>query len=497
MSKKDKEIYYELGFSSHQGTEKEVNEDNYCAVHREDEKSGSKALIAVSDGVGGFSLGEIASKITINNMEKFFKLGEFDQMFNEAEYLDPSRVIQELYTRINHMIRSLMEKENRQVGCTLVSGFFHNKDIYIANVGNSRAYIIRNGQIKQLTEEKSEVLLNVDISRVTANENLKEAKNPAYVNSLGSDIALTAHIKHFDGRDGDIILFCSDGLYTQLSDTDILDTAAQSPTMQKFANNLIDKANNAGGRDNVTVVAIRVNASKGIFSQGRPGKSSFMHALSLMVGALILALMVVAGAYFLMKNMSPTPKKPPDVGFKNGTGPINQNILNSLTLELELPIKSLKINGQDQPVTEKYQTFAFREDTNELIIMPNLAGLRPQLYTMTLMGAHRDLQVIQSKKNKVILKGDLIVVQLTFGSRLDVITRDDKSGSKILLTIDNLGTPYTIDMETVENIYVLIKPDEAARAAAATPLQPTPTPMDSPLVEETPTPTPKPTPEGL
>ena len=126
----DINFQYEIGFASHTGNVKELNEDNYCAERREDPDEGIwMALLAVSDGVGGFSLGEIASKIAINHMEKFFKLGEFRQMYEESEILEPHRVIQELYTRVNHIILSMAEKENRQVGCTLTSGYFYGNSV--------------------------------------------------------------------------------------------------------------------------------------------------------------------------------------------------------------------------------------------------------------------------------------------------------------------------------------------------------------------------------
>jgi len=260
--KADNDLQYEVGFSSHTGSVKELNEDNYCAEMREDLEGVNTALIAISDGVGGFSLGEIASKIAINHVDKFFKLGEFDQMYEEAEILEPHRVIQELYTRINHVILSLAEKESRHVGCTLVSGFFNGSSVYVASVGNSRAYLIRDGGIKKLTKNEINPIKKVELDKLTSDDTLDTTGVNSYINSLGSDIALRADVHHLEALDGDIFLICSDGLYTQVEDVEIVDTAAQNPTMQAFCNALVDLANGSGGKDNVTVVAMRISRVK-------------------------------------------------------------------------------------------------------------------------------------------------------------------------------------------------------------------------------------------
>ena len=473
MSKKKQEIFYEMGFSSHQGTQKEVNEDNYCTLHRESEEEGSKALVGVSDGVGGFSLGEIASKITINNLEKFFKMGEFDQMLNEAEFLEPPRVIQELYTRINHVIRSLMEKENRQVGCTLVTGFFHDYDAYVANIGNSRAYLVRDGSIKTVTEERGDPLPEIKLSQATTEDTLAEGSNPAYVNSLGSDITLAADIHRLTLREGDILIFCSDGLYTQVSETDILDTAATASTMQKFVGDLIQKANDNGGEDNVTVVAVRITVPRGIFA---PGKSkSWTSTIPVILGIILLTAFLIFGSYKIFKKIAGNSRdRDPHTGFRIKAGPGQANVYNSVTIETEVPLSSVRANEKSQKITDNYQTFVFDKDTNRLEVMPDVSKYRPALYTMTIMGLNRDLKVVQGNKNRVIVEPEKITVYLTVGSQVDFIAKQDRTGDKFQVTINNLGTPFTIIMKSQENLYALIKPDK--RAKKSIPGKPAPSP---------------------
>lgn len=471
MTSKSLELSYEIGFSSHQGKEKEINEDNYCALHRDDEEFGSRALLAVSDGVGGFSLGEIASKITVNNVEKFFKLGEFDQMVQEAEFLEPQRVIQELYTRINHMIRSIMEKENRQVGCTLVSGFFFQDNVFVASVGNSRAYLLRDGEIRKLTEERGEPIIERDLSRMTVADGLKDSRNPAFVNSLGSDIGLSADIKHLHGREGDVFLFVSDGLYTQVKEMDIQEAASQEKSMQSLCSALVQKANDAGGRDNVTVVAVRLGRYRGSFKGAlgnKQGGLSRSFSPRVMIAGLLLAAILFAATFLGTKSILTrrTDDKRPAAVYHPDTRPAYKKAYNSLTLETGLPVKLLKVNGVGQKVTDKFQTFEFISTGNEIRVMPDVSGLQPGLYAITIMGADRDLQVYQKKQNKVILTPGKMEVHLTPGSRLDYATRQEKKGVKFVATIDNLGTPFEVKMEEQENIYISLKPDARSHAAA-------------------------------
>lgn len=470
---------YELGFASHQGMEKEINEDNYCAERRETEDGKNMSLIALSDGMGGFSLGEIASKIAINQMEKFFKLGEFKQMFEESEFLEPPRVIQELYTRINHVIRSLMEKENRQVGCTLVSGFFYGNEVYIANVGNSRAYILRNGAIKKITEEKAEEgSIEIDLKKTTGESDPRNSKN-AYVNALGSDITLKADIKKYKPEEGDVFLFCTDGLFTQLEDTDIVDVASESPTMQSFCNALVDRANLAGGKDNVTVVAIKFTRQKrslGAILGGRGKGGKFYTNPVFIVGVLLVILFFLGAALLIKKYVSPAGKKGDEIPSKNVRYPPGYpGTYNSLTLTSDIPIRFITVNDETRTLKNKSRTFVFEEDENDVVIMPELKEVESKLYTIGISSYKRDLSVIQAKKNKVILEPDKVKVHLTYGSSIDFSTKHMYTGDLFVLKIDNLGSPLTIAMKTQENVEVEITADRERFK-----LSPTATPTTSP-----------------
>ncbi|MCE1248392.1 MAG: SpoIIE family protein phosphatase [Firmicutes bacterium] len=470
--KSEKAIQYEVGFSSHKGTIKELNEDNYCAERREDDDGHSSALIAVSDGVGGFSLGEIASKIAINHMEKFFKLGEFKQMYDEAEILEPHRVIQELYTRINHIILSLAEKENRMVGCTLTSGFFNGDSLYVASVGSSKAYLIRNGMIKKLTEEQLlEPLAKVKLNHLTSDETLDPSGKTSYLNALGSDISMKAEVKHLQVKEEDIILFCSDGLYNQVGEMDIAQAAVQNPSMQAFCNELIDRANTAGGKDNVTVVAIKILKEKKSLRNLLGGKGKGKKSSPVLLIVILLAVFLALGAAFFLKSyifkeskQPNTPVKPRLHAKPSEPKPDLPRSFNSLAVESELPMKYVLVNGQPQNLTKDGTVFDFKTDKNLVKIMPNLRTQK--LYTITLSGLNRNLSVVQSKTNEIMVENEKVTVMLTAGSKVDFIAKEEYTGSKFLLNITHLGSPMEIQLMAEEEISIKIKSDDETTPAA-------------------------------
>lgn len=462
LLKQEKSMQYEIGFSSHTGTVKELNEDNYCCERREEEDGSCTALMSISDGVGGFSLGEIASKIAINHMEKFYKLGEFKQMYEEAEILEPQRVIQELYTRINHVILSLAEKENRQVGCTLVSGFFNNDSIYIASAGNSRAYLIRGGALKKLTEEREDPLAKVDLNKLTSEETLNHGRANSYVNAMGSDVSLRADIKKLTAKEGDIILFCSDGLYTQVDEMDIVKIAAENPSMQAFCNALVDKANFVGGKDNVTVVAVRVTRQKkslrDILSSSRKGRKRGPQPLFVIL--ILLGILFFLGTVFVArKYIYKKPEPPASLHLEVERGSRNRGF-NSFNLRSRVPINYILVNDNEKTLVEDVGNFSFSNNDNKIIILPDLQKIEGRLFKITMTGLKRNLTVVQSKTNLVELDYENLKVHLTAGSRIDYVTKEDSAGQRFILRIDNLGSPVTIHMNAEENINAVLDPFE-------------------------------------
>ncbi len=494
MGKTNEDLKYEVGFASNTGIVKELNEDNYCSEMREDSEGKNMALLAISDGYGGFSLGEIASKIAINHVEKFFKLGEYDQMYEEAEVLEPQRVIQELYTRINHVILSLAEKENRQVGCTLVSGFFNGSSVYIAAAGNSRAYLIRGGGIKKLTDDRTDPTARVKLDQLVSEESLNMKGKEVYQNSLGSDITLRADIHHLKTQDGDIFLLCSDGLYSQIDEMDIVHTVAETPTMQAFCNSLVEKANVAGGKDNITVTALRVSKTKrtlrNILSGRKKGENFLTNPIFIVV--VLMAILLLMGTFLIAKKFVSEKGKNKNHSTDNSGPPGRKHSMNNLTIESEIPVKYISVNDTNRQMEIGTETIDLEGDDNTLKIVPDLTKMeaKRKLYSFLLSGLKRNLAVIQARKNMIIVDGDQVMVHLTYGSRIDYVTREERSGERFVLKVNNLGSPMTLVMKYEEELQAKLEVDHDAQKL------PAPAPETKPLKpgEKKATPTKKPKP---
>jgi PPM family protein phosphatase len=453
---------YDIGFTSHQGLTKDINEDNYCAEFFRSSSNSNMSVIAVADGFGGFSLGEIASKITINQVEKFYKLGEFKQMFDDAEFIEPEKVIQQLYTRINHVVRTLIEKENQNIGCSLVSGFFYDDKAYIASVGNSRAYLIRNGAIKRIIETPS--TSGPDLSpgahKGSDDKLFAESKLKIMQNCLGSNVALRADVESIDMQNGDIVLFCSDGVFNQVREDEILLLSREYPSMQGLCNAIVEQANLKGGKDNSTVVALRFISTKPTFQTIIDGwkKSGALTPKGLILGILIISILIIsiiliANQFFENPANYRTSPGGPGVNLPPG----HTNVYNSLTLLSEIPLEGVLINGEKKEVIDNTDVFVFEKITNEIRILPDFQKIGANFYEVTISGYARNVTVVQAAYNRVVLEPGTVKVNLTFGSKINYRTTKDGETDVFHLTIDHLGSPLIILMETQENAAVSLE----------------------------------------
>jgi PPM family protein phosphatase len=453
--------HYDVGYTSHQGLTKDINEDNYCAEVLKLSEGASMGTLAVADGFGGFSLGEIASKITINQVEKFYKLGEFRQMFEEAEFLEPERVIQQLYTRINHVVRTLIEKENQNIGCSLVSGFFFKDQAYVASIGNCRAFLIRNGAIKRITENPSGGGSDSGSDYFKSGDDLTTSGSKLKIlqNSLGSGIGLKADVVNTNMQNGDIYLFCSDGVYSQVREDELLMLAREYPVMQGLCNAIIEKANLNGGKDNSTVVALRFTSSKPNLKTIIEGwkKSGFLTPKSLVIGMLVLSVFMILIGVLAKKVFDKQSLTKSNTNTSINSPPGHTNVYNSLTLNSEVPLEGVIINGEKKQVLDNTDVFVFERISNEIKIMPDFKKMGSSLYTITISGYARGLMIEQAATNRVVMDPGIVKVHLTSGSKIYYKTAKSGANDVFYIKIDHLGSPFAVVMETQENTLVNIE----------------------------------------
>lgn len=239
------------------GRKRAHNEDNFALL-------GDYGLYMVADGMGGHASGEVASQLAVETMREFFASTADDPDRTWPYKMERDRGYEEnrLITGIKLSNLRIFEaaKNNPQqkgMGTTLVSIFVTNEGVYTAHVGDSRVYRIRDGVMEQLTEDHS--LLNdyLKMKQLTPDEVEKFPHKNVIVRALGMKETVKVDTRFDAPRLGDIVLLCSDGLAGPVSDEDIFRIIQAAPDISSATNQLIAKANENGGPDNVTAVLAR------------------------------------------------------------------------------------------------------------------------------------------------------------------------------------------------------------------------------------------------
>jgi serine/threonine protein phosphatase PrpC len=229
------------GFASDRGLIRPVNEDTYFL---------RQGLYAVCDGMGGARGGEVASQMACFGLHG----------------LDPATAgPQELRRAVAEANRNIVQRGAGEdhlmgMGTTLTAALIRQSRLTLAHVGDSRAYLLRDGDLNQLTEDHSWVGEMVRRGDLTPAEAAIHPHRSVITRALGTDGDVEPDVIEMDAQVGDRIMLCSDGLTGMVPDTDILEILAAGDDAQKTAETLVKAALISGGEDNVTVVVIDVTA---------------------------------------------------------------------------------------------------------------------------------------------------------------------------------------------------------------------------------------------
>ncbi len=240
------------------GMKRDHNEDAYYLPETE-------RLAIVADGMGGHASGEVASRMAVETIAGFFK-----ETQDEQEITWPFKIDRGHQHNLNRMVTAIKlanlkiheEAEKnpacRGMGTTVVSTLFADDAIIIGHVGDSRLYRLREGTFDQLTEDHS--LLNdyIKMKHLSPEEIAAFPHKNVIVRALGMKSTIQVDVIAEQGRLGDVYLLCSDGLSGMLADTDIATLVANQPDLDALCEQLVSTANQNGGLDNITVVAVRV-----------------------------------------------------------------------------------------------------------------------------------------------------------------------------------------------------------------------------------------------
>ena len=281
------------------GRRKKKNEDFY-GVFREVTpdlklfKSG--ALLCVADGLGGHTGGEIASKLAVSHVKDVLKEPPPAPDTNADENEQgPIPLLRKFILSANDTIHKTnldVIKSSRPMGTTLLTAIVTPRKVYIANVGDSRAYHLRDGEIVSRTEDHSWVDEQVKQGLMSRAEAEVDDRRHMVTRSIGThpEVEVDSYVWHV--VPGDQLLLCTDGLINMVKDQEIREVFTTMPGPVEIVHRLVDMANDNGGRDNITVVVADIMPSLGTLVRRR------VISFSKRRGAIIvyLATMLIFGA---------------------------------------------------------------------------------------------------------------------------------------------------------------------------------------------------------
>jgi protein phosphatase len=253
------------------GLQRDHNEDSYAVLSEYD-------LFIVADGMGGHRAGDVASRLATDSIAEFFRSTaqedatwpfHFDTSLSE----DENRLVTGIRVANRRIYdRSIRSRDCAGMGTTVVGALYSRKKnrFFVGHVGDSRAYRVRNKQIQQLTRDHS--LINdylLAMPELTEEQRAELPKN-VITRALGMQDSVAVDLVSDEPQLGDVYLLCSDGLSGMLSDDQILGVVASSGDTDEICQQLIQRANEHGGEDNITALVIRFDETPSEETSQRP-----------------------------------------------------------------------------------------------------------------------------------------------------------------------------------------------------------------------------------
>jgi protein phosphatase len=222
------------------GRQRLANEDSYFA---------RAPVFAVADGMGGARAGEVASGIAAEAFESGARTGE-----------PPEAYLRRVAREANRRIHDLAQEDASRsgMGTTLTAAMVHGDEISVVHVGDSRAYLFRDGKLRRLTSDHSLVEELRRQGRLTEEEAEEHPQRAIITRALGPEPEVEVDTMSYPARGGDVVLLCSDGLTTMVPEDAIAQIARGQRDLDALVGCLVREANEQGGRDNVTVIAVRL-----------------------------------------------------------------------------------------------------------------------------------------------------------------------------------------------------------------------------------------------
>jgi PPM family protein phosphatase len=234
---------------SHTGTVRATNEDSYgyCL---------DAGAFVVCDGMGGAAAGEIASRLAVDTL--------IERMCSAERDAHTHSVLEDAIEAANHLVYVRSEKDTalHGMGTTLVAAVVVGQSAVIAHVGDSRCYLFRNGELLRQTNDHSLVDEQVRLGQLTQDQADRSPLRNVITRAIGTQKTVAPETSELALEPGDLLLLCSDGLTRELPDDRIVELlkewTGKNEDADSISRQLVEAANTAGGRDNITAVLINI-----------------------------------------------------------------------------------------------------------------------------------------------------------------------------------------------------------------------------------------------
>ena len=235
--------------------------------HNEDSVASDAAngLVVLADGMGGYNAGEVASgmatTVIITEMQQILANLQPNQVDEKTHQEVATRLVREQVLKANTSIYQAAQSQPQYagMGTTLIVCLFFDNRVVVAHIGDSRVYLSREGEFKQVTRDHSLLQEQIDSGLITPEQAKHAAHKNLVTRALGIDPSVEPEIHEYPAKPGDIYLLCSDGLCDMVEDEDIgMTLQALGGNLTLCAQQLVQMANDNGGRDNVSVILVRV-----------------------------------------------------------------------------------------------------------------------------------------------------------------------------------------------------------------------------------------------
>lgn len=229
------------------GRKRKINEDYYHAEY---------PVFVVADGLGGHRGGEIASKLAVNSFVDYLK-----HSYKSARSVNElAKIMEKSILEIGKKLlkESSKNEELEGMGTTISAAVFYKDYLTIAHVGDSRVYLLRKGNLKQITKDHTFVQMLVDRGEITAEEAKEHPLKNALLQAVGTDALFEVEIKTLKLIPSDALLLCTDGLHSHLTETQIIEVLKSELSTEDKVKRLVRQALDAGGNDNITAILLEI-----------------------------------------------------------------------------------------------------------------------------------------------------------------------------------------------------------------------------------------------